>query len=37
MVDLAGIEAATSSMPWNVEKSHADGKAVTVGRVGKNR
>jgi hypothetical protein len=38
MVDLAGIEPATSSTPWNGKNRNLlTEKALIVGRVGKNR
>jgi hypothetical protein len=38
LVDLAGIEPATSSMPWNGKNRNLlTAKALIVGRVGKNR
>ena len=38
LVDLAGIEPATSSMPWNDESRNLlTAKALIAGRVGKNR
>jgi hypothetical protein len=38
LVDLAGIEPATSSMPWNYKnRILLTAKALIVGRVGKNR
>ena len=37
-MDLAGIEPATSSMPWNSNNRNLlTAKALKVGRVGKNR
>ena len=37
-MDLAGIEPATSSMPWNYKNRNSlTAKASKVGRVGKNR
>jgi hypothetical protein len=38
LVDLAGIEPATSSMPWNGENRNLlTAKALTAGGVGENR
>jgi hypothetical protein len=38
MVDLAGIEPATSSMPWNYkDRNLLTANALKVGCVGKNR